>query len=137
MWWDVSPSSKVFGQRSNAMQHYLWVRRYCKMYSWQISKEFMLAIHFEILIYIKLYGTATFCILYSQAATSVIIVCSQNDRTRYCWKISSRALRFHVVSICLKFFKLLNSYWKATIIPILSWFTTDMILSQNVMVCFH
>ena len=47
------------------------------MYSWQISKEFMLAIHFEILIYIELYGTATFCILYSQAATSIIIVCSQ------------------------------------------------------------
>ena len=47
------------------------------MYSWQISKEFMLAIHFEILIYIELYGTAAFCILYSQAATSIIIVCSQ------------------------------------------------------------
>ena len=45
------------------------------MYSWQILKELMLAIHFEILIYIELYGT--FGILYSQAATSIIIVCSQ------------------------------------------------------------
>ena len=77
------------------------------MYSWQILKEFMLAIHFEILIYImELYGTATFCILYSQAATSIIIVCSQMTGPDTVERFHPRALRFHVVSICLKFFKL-------------------------------